>query len=186
MQCGPSGTCRQQLAPAYPSDSPPPPGLGLDPTIIHVCQFPYCMEAAGGTGMRGGFSPIPARWRDAISAVSPKSASACLCLAHWAGAGRAVSASVLCSRARNSCWLMGAPGVHPRAMAHTEQVWQRAHCMRTQRMRLQNRPKFLARLAYTSYMIIACTEKLELKFPHMVLVDSFSSGFGEPFLPPLT
>lgn len=35
-------------------------------------------------------------------------------------------------------------------------------------------------------MITARAAKLELKFPHMVLVDSFSSGFGEPFLPPVT
>lgn len=47
-------------------------------------------------------------------------------------------------------------------------------------------PEFLAGLAYTSYMIIACTAELELKFPHMVLVDSFFIGFGEPFLPLVT
>lgn len=35
-------------------------------------------------------------------------------------------------------------------------------------------------------MIIACAAKPELKFPHMVLVGSFSGGFGESSLPPVT
>lgn len=46
---------------------------------------------------------------------------------------------------------------------------------------LKQSPKFLAGLAYASYMITACTEELKLKFPHMVLVYSFSSGLGSRF-----
>lgn len=86
--------------------------------------------------MLGRYSLIPARWRDATPAISPKSLSACLCLGCWAGAGRAVSLSVLCSRARSTRWLTGALRVHPQAKVHVEQDWQRARCMWTQRMRL--------------------------------------------------
>ena len=183
-QCG---SCRQWLAPVYPSDPPPPPELVLDPAITGVYQLSRCMEAAGGTGMLGGYSPVPAGWRDVAPAVSPKSPSTCLCLVHWAGAGHAVSMSVLCSGARSTPGSL-APLERTPEPRHTWGRSGRGHtaCGHSACVSAEQSPEFLAGPAYTSYMIIACTAKLELKFPHMVLVDSFSSGFGELSLPPVT
>lgn len=117
----------------------------------------------------------------------PKSPFACVCLVHWAGAGHAVSMSVLCSRGRST------PGSqtlleHTPERRHTQVRSGRGHTAsgHSACASAEQSPEFLAGLAYTSYMIIACTAKLELKFPHMVLVDLFSSGFGELSLPPVT
>lgn len=191
MQCSPSGSCRQWLSPVYPSDPPSPPGLVLDPTIICIYHLSRCME---GQGCRVALSTVTqflyyglfdsSRWRDAAPVVSPKSPSTSLCLVPQAGPGHAVSVSVLCSGAGSIAgpWSAGlGQGARGAGLAEGTLRADNSACASAEQS-----PEFLAGLAYTSYMIIACAAKPELKFPHMVLVDSFSSSFGEPFLPPVT
>lgn len=58
---------------SVPQCPPPSPEPVLDPTIICVSPLSCCMEAAGGTGVLGGYSsPVPAGWRGATP-VSPSS-----------------------------------------------------------------------------------------------------------------